>query len=172
MLAVLSDDETGFNAALREAMPFYGIKEAIKIDWSPASTALLYARFASGDFELSTLKGRITLELAPSGSQWTGETRGMKWSGRIGIGLVFRVRYSYRDGDETPPADEYLISIAAAVEDAVIEVFQLPTINWGGLGVVYIKPPDCPEGYTLELLEDGSEVTVPLSVLFKIDVNY
>jgi hypothetical protein len=168
---VMTEDD-GFNAALATALPFYGITDTIALDWLPASTSVLYARLGSTDFANSKLTGRLTLEIAPNGSQWTGETRGVKWSGRVGIRLVFRIRYSYRDNDDEPLADDAVTAIATAIEDAVIEVFQRQSIRWGDLGVVYAKPPDCPEGYVFDALEDGCEVTIPLSVGFKVDAEY
>jgi hypothetical protein len=167
--AVMRDDANGFNAKLAAALPDYGITDQIALDWGPGNTNVLYARLAGGDFQLSKLDGRLTLEVAPDGSQWTGETRGVKWSGIVGVRLIFRVTYSFRDGDTEPPEEDVVYSVATAIEDAVIEVFQQPTQLDPRL--IYAKPPDCPEGYILTELEDGVEITLPISVGFKVSTN-
>ncbi len=184
VLSLMSDGDTGFNARLAYALPFYGISDpaqSIAIDWTPSSTSLLYCTLQPTDFKVSKLTGRLMLQIAPNGSQSTSATMGIKWSGIVGTRLVFTLRYSYRDGDEEPIEDDAAIAIASAIEDAVIEVFQRRTINWddfmaGSPGdsrcqIAYTRPPDCPEGYIFEPLSDGCQVTIPMSIGFAVDAE-
>jgi hypothetical protein len=172
VLLIMRDDTNGFNAKLAEALPFYGtVDETLAIQWSPDSAGVLYGRLGFGDVAVSKLRGRLTLQIAPNGSQWTNETRGIKWTGIVGVLLIFHLRYSYRELDDAPPEDDTAVSIATAIEDAVIEVFQHQAVQWPE-GLIYAKPPDCPEGYQFELLDDGCEVTIAMSVGFKVDATF
>jgi hypothetical protein len=164
--AILKDDTNGFNAKLAAALPLYGVNEQIALNWDTAG--VLYGRLASGDFRLTKLDGRLTLELAPDGSVYTGEMGGgVRWSGNVGLLMIFRVSYSYRDGDETALEDGVITVVATAVEDAVIEVFQGHRM-WPD-DLIYSRPPDCPEGYLLDPIDDGVEITIPMRVGFKVD---
>lgn len=171
IVQTMRDDQYGFNTALAAALPFYGVTDKIALDWNADSTSVMYGILAGGDFAASKLKGRLTLAIAPGGSQYTGETRGIKWSGIVGLQLVFRILYSYRNGDETPPEDEQVLAIATAIEDALIDVFQRPALLWPDQ-LIYAKPPDCPGGYQFEPQPDGCAVTIPMSIGLKVDATY
>jgi hypothetical protein len=167
--SLLSDSTYGLNVQLAALLTDYSIPDAIRLEWENPSR-LAYGRIGSADVHASDLTGKLTLNIQPDGSQWTGETKGIKWSGRIGVRLVFRIRYSLRETDsELGDDDDAVTAIATAIEDAVIEVFQRTSIDWGALGVVYAKPPDCPEGYLLTFLKDGVEQEIPISIGFTVD---
>jgi hypothetical protein len=170
ILSVMQDSDYGFNARMAAALPAYGISEEIQINWATAE-GTYYGPLGSAGIKLSTLSGRLTFRTEPAGSQFTGEALGCKWSGNVNAKLVFRLEFSIREGDDNLPEETEAATIAAAIEDSVVEVFQSPTIGWGSLGVTYCPAPDCNEGYMFEQLADGWAITAPILVRFKVEAQ-
>lgn len=179
VLAVLADETAGFNRQLATALEEYGITEAISLSWSDR-TKVTVGPAGSTDLESSYLTGRLVLRISPDGSQWSGETLGIKWSGRVFLRLVFDLNYACSRTDDIPLAADQVIAIAMAIEDTVIDVFQqrpTPAPLLGAEegdypGVVYAQPPDCPEGYQVTDEPDGTSVRIPIRIGFKVDATY
>lgn len=171
--ALLAAEADGFNAQLATTLSEYGINAAIALDWSSPGAGVLRARIPEGRVNLTHLKGSLTLQFATEGSQWTGETRGIQWSGLIGLRMIFRLTYSLKNDKELLAEDE-AEAVAEAIEDTVIRIFQRRTGNGFEAypGLVYARPPDCPEGYTFDAQGTGYIVVIPMRVAFRIDAEY
>lgn len=171
MRAVMSDADYGFNAQFEAIRATYGL-DPVVLDWSADSTSVINARVSEADAGRTQLADRVTLCISTGGTAWTNETRFAKWSGIVDGLLDFRIRSSHEEREEDDIEDYDIIErFVGAIEDAVIEVFSRAAINWGALGVVYAKPPDCPDRPDAVLFADGWEQAIPIHVGFKIDAT-
>jgi hypothetical protein len=170
---VMSDEVYGFNATFAGLMENYGIDRAIDIKWTQNSGSVFYGSISSGDARRAGLREQVTLRISTTATMWTGYTKGSKWCGVVEVGLVFAVRYSHEEREDDGIEDYQAIeNYVAAIEDAVIDVFQRRAIDWGALNVVYSRPPDCPALGDAQLFADGWEQEVPIRVGFRVDINY
>lgn len=174
MRTVLADVATGLNARLAATRAGYGIDSAVTFDWAAGeSTSVFYGNISDSEARRTRLADRVTLRISTGGSVYTGETRNVKWSGLIDGNLDVLVRMSHEERDEDSMEDYDIIErYVAWIEDSVIEVFARLNIDWGSLGVVYAKPPDCPNLPDAVLYADGWEQAIPIRVGFKVDAAY
>lgn len=169
--AVLSDAGNGFNASLVACAPGYQIAEVPVIDWDSGSQSVFRGNLGPGGIKLSQLYAKLELMMWAGAAIWTGETKGMKWSGRVELHLDFVVTTSHRrDATETIEQDE-TVSLAYAVFDAVVESIMYPETAWGQLAWL-ATPPGSPEWPPVAQIEDGWEQIVPIVVGFKVDIPY
>lgn len=173
MRSVLADPVHGLNAYLAATRAAYAIPEPCSFDWSTDSTSIFYGGVSDRDSRRTRLAERVTLRISTGGSIYTGQTRNVKWSGVIDGYLDFVVRSSHEEREEDSIEDYDIIErYVGWIEDAVVEVFARLSIDWGALGVVYAKPPDCPELPDAELFVDGWQQAIPMRVGFKVDATY
>ena len=174
MRSLLADNTHGLNAQLAATREAYGIDEPVWFDWSAdAAHSVFYGGVSDQAARRTRLAERATLRMSTGSSVWTGETRNVKWSGVIEGRLQFLVRMSHEDREEDSIEDYDIIEqYIGWIEDAVTEVFARRDIDWGDLGVIYARPPDCPEPPDAVLYADGWEQAIPMRLGFRVDANY
>jgi len=169
--AVMSDATYGLNANLVAGAANYQRVETPVLAWDAGSQSVFRGNLGLEGVKLSQLYAALALVVWAGAAIWTGETKGMKWSGRVELHLDFTITNSHRrDATETIEQDE-IVSLAAAVFDAVVETFMRPAIQWGQV-ITFATPPSSPEWPAVTQLEDGWEQLVPILVGFKVDIPY
>jgi hypothetical protein len=182
---VMADTTYGFNACLTTISSTYGlgaynthippvwVPDVPQITWTTASKSVFSGHLTQDGQRLSQLDAGLELVIWSGMSLWTGETKGMKWSGRVELHLDFTITTSARlDSSDTVEQDQTL-TLAEAVFDAVVETFCRAAITWGTTySVVFAAPPSSPEWSPLEQLEDGWRQQIPIVVGFRVDVPY
>lgn len=166
--SLIAELQTGFNEALMSRLGEYGITAPeMQLRWSGDGVA--FGKFESQDFGLSLLTGRLVLAITPAGTEYTGTTPGIKWSGIAHIGLNYKIRYSIRSGDEVAPDETELTWIAAAVEQATVDVLCQRTARQR-LGMAVF--PSCPTGPIPDRDLDGLSILVPIQTSFHVDQQF
>lgn len=167
---VLADVTYGFNAVAATLQAKYGIAGTVALDWGAGSESVLIGELTS--LQPSSLKGELVLLIVTGASVWTGETKGVKWSGLVDAELQFRVEFSGELGDSETEID---ISMAEPwtefLEDVVTEVLGRKSIDWSALKVVQPRPADCPSPQGIEPTDNGWWRLVPIRVSFRVDVT-
>lgn len=172
LVSVLSDGDYGFNAKLAAALSEYEITEqaGLQLQWGADSQTVFNGQLAGDDEDIAQLKGQLTLRIWTSRSQWTGDTKGGKWSGRVTAHLDFLAHFSHRESDDDSIETMDTESVPDAIEDAVIEVLARESIAWGNdFRVGYVGQPSC-DRPPANLLDDGWEQFIPITIEFRVDV--
>lgn len=172
MVAILSADETGFNQQLAATLSAYEVEEqtGLSLVWGSDSRNVFQGQLSSDDESVAQLRGQLTLRLWTSLAQWTGDTKGGKWSGRVTAHLDFLVHFSQREAQEDSLETMDTESVPDAVEDAVIEVFSRASINWGSdYRIAYAGEVSC-DRPSANLLDAGWEQLIPITIDFRVDV--
>lgn len=130
MVAALADSTLGFNARLAAVAGEYAI-QPFELDFGPDSYNFLQAFYGvPEDVELSAIRQWPAMVLYTTNATRNGQQKSVGFSGSVQAHIDIYLRYRLRDETVVDIETRDPESIADAVEDALLSVFQRRGLAW------------------------------------------
>ncbi len=167
MVEALASPIDGFNARLAAVAGEYGI-QPFDFDFGSDSYNFLQAFYGvPEDVELSAIRQWPAMALYTTNATRNGLQKGVGFSGAVQAHVDIYLRYRLRDESVTDMETRDTESIADAVEDALLSVFQRRGLAWP-TGCTYNGEINCDRDPVV-LYGDGYLQRLPTQLRFEVN---